>query len=141
MTNDYNNKTFYPYELVTFELFDFLENERKFKKEFSRIAYETNIIYKSDLMIIKFKFEMGWASTFVTIKRKKIFWTKEKKVELLNSSDVSEFGNNWLHQNPQSTTTRILNDKFDTTDYCTIERLKTETKNLLYLREHLDDIK
>jgi hypothetical protein len=128
--------TLYPYEQITFELFDFLESANGFSKIFSRIAYSSNIDYKKDLTTIKVYFEIGWDFTHVTIERQRLFKVKVKKIELEPDYAITTFGKDWLIKNKDSLTNQIISDSFLSIDYDT-DKLKTETKKLLYLKEQL----
>ncbi len=126
----------YLYEQVTFELFDYLESELGFVKSFNRIAYESNIVYSKESLKIRFLYEIGWSHTLVVIEQKTRFRTIAKSVIFDSNYVISDFGNQWLSQNPQSRTNQIVLGEIFTLDY-ELESIKSEVKKLLFFRENI----
>lgn len=126
----------YLYEQITFELFDFLVIQNGYSKSLSRIAYSSEIKYKKGSTSIRFYYEIGWNSSFVTIEHKRLFKTKVKKIDFKSDYNITKLGDDWLIQNKDSITNKIITNQYISIDF-NEEKYKTETRKLLYLREQL----
>ncbi|HPR16673.1 MAG TPA: hypothetical protein PLD62_00335 [Candidatus Cloacimonadota bacterium] len=126
----------YIYEAITFELFEFLETQKKLTRTSNRIAYESEILYRNKSLQIQFLFEISWSSTYIDIAQKSIIFWNSNRVKNFKDVEISKSSKEWIAQNRNSVTSRILKDEL-ISNQMKNEVLKSRIRELLNLREKI----